>query len=218
MRAHLHLRAATFLEILDQLFAGFELGPGRLIAIEIADETNPEADVVHVIAVNVAAADLFDPALADFDLAVPCRRAVADDEMVGESIFHPADVAMIVIENAGASLPGPAVVNDDEFPARALHRRAADRVDVRRGQITIIRRLTRPRPPTAFYRRRRWGRLVALFLFEPGFFHRDVGGQRRLRWNWPWAWSRRRSWDSRSVDRRRTRSFDRLFGTWSRRT
>src|SRR6185437_15915862 len=140
MRADLH-SAAAFLEILDQLFAGFELGAGGLVAVEIADETNPEADVVHVIAVNVTAAHLPDPPLADLDLPVARRGSVADDEMIGEPVPHPADVAMVVIENARATLPRPAVVDDDEFPAVALDRRAADRVDVRGGEITIIRRL-----------------------------------------------------------------------------
>src|SRR4051794_17255610 len=117
MRTDLHLRAAALLQILDQLFAGFELSPRRLVAVEIADETNPEADVVHVIAVDVAAAHMLDPALADLDLAIPSRGPVADNELMSEPVPHPTDVAMIVIENAGASLPRPAVVNDDKFPA-----------------------------------------------------------------------------------------------------
>src|SRR3954447_8172824 len=120
MRTDLHLRAAAFLQIPDQLFAGFELGARRLVAIEIADETNPQADVVHVIAVDMTAAHLFDPALADLDLAIAGRGAVADDELIGETVLHPADVAMIIIENARASLPGPAIVDDNEFPAIAL--------------------------------------------------------------------------------------------------
>ena len=98
--------------------------------------------------------------------------------MVGEPVFHPANVAMIIIEHPRASLPGAAVVDDDEFPARPLHRRAADRVDVRRGQVPIIRRLPRKRPPALFHRRRRRGRLETLFLFEAGLFNRDVGRER----------------------------------------
>ena len=141
MWAHLHFRSATFLEILDQLFARFELGACRLVAIEIAHKTNPEPDVVHIIAVDMAATHLPNPPIADFDLAVPRRGAVANDEMISEPVPHPADVAMVVIENPGASLPRSTVVDDDKFPAVALHGRAPDRVDVRGGQITIIRRL-----------------------------------------------------------------------------
>ena len=173
MRAHRHF-ATTFLEIFDQLFAGFELGAGRLVAVEIADETNPEPDVVHVIAVNVTAAGLSHPAVADFDLAVPRRGAVADDEMIGEPVFHPANAAVIIIENLRAPLPGAAVVDDDEFPARPLDRRAPDRVDVRGGEITIVGRLPGKWPPTALDRRWGWRWLEPLFLFDPRLFHRDI--------------------------------------------
>ncbi len=180
MGADLHF-AATFLEIFDQLLARFQLRAGRLVAIEIADETNPEPDVVHVIAVDVAAAHLPGPTLADFDLAVARGSSVADHEMIREPVFHSADVAMVVVEDARASLPRPAVVDDDEFPAGALDRRTTDRVDVRGGEITIICRLARERPPAPLYRWRRWWRFVTLLLFEPGFFDGDVGGKRSLR-------------------------------------
>src|SRR5205085_5136630 len=74
MRAHGHLRAVDFAaanaQIADQLLAGFELRARRLIAVEIADETNAEPDVVHVIAVDVAATELVHPAIADLDLAI----------------------------------------------------------------------------------------------------------------------------------------------------
>src|SRR2546423_5343757 len=101
MRSHRHF-AAAFLEILDQLFARFELRPRRLVAVEIAHETNPEPDVVHVIAVDMAAAHLVNPAIADLDLAVAGGGAVADHEMIGEPVPHPADVAMIIIEHPRA--------------------------------------------------------------------------------------------------------------------
>src|SRR2546423_11913132 len=169
MRADLHF-AAAFPEVFDQFFAGFELGAGRLVAVEIADETNPEADVVHVIAVDVAAAHLPDPALTDLNLPVPRRSAVADDKLIGEPVPHPADVAMIVIENARASLARPAVVDDDEFPAVALDRRAADRVDVRGGEVKIVRRLPREGPPTAVYRRRGGGGVPGPVLVPTGVF------------------------------------------------
>ena len=180
MRTHLHF-PATFLQIFDQFFTRFELRARRLVAIEITDETNPESDVVHVIAVNVAPAHLLYPAVANLDLAVARGSAVADDEVISETVLHPANVPMIIIEHPGASLPRAAVVDDDEFPARALDWRAADRVDVRAGEVTIIRRLARERPPAPLYRRRRWRRFVALFLFESGFFDGDVGWKRSLR-------------------------------------
>ena len=61
---------AAFSQIINQLFAGLQLPTGRLIAIEIADQTNTERDVVQVIAVNVSAVYLTSPAIAHFDLAI----------------------------------------------------------------------------------------------------------------------------------------------------
>ncbi len=62
--------ATTLAQIANELFATIELRAGRLIAIEIADQTNAKGDIVQIVAVNVAAVDLTTPAIADFDLAV----------------------------------------------------------------------------------------------------------------------------------------------------
>ena len=137
MRAHLHFRPATFLEVFDQLFTRFELGARRLVAIEIADETNPEPDVVHVIAVDVAAAHLADPAIADLDLAVPRRGSVSDDEMVGQAIPHPPNLAVIIIESSCVALPRAAVVDDDVAPAAPGNRCAINRPANGSRQISI---------------------------------------------------------------------------------
>ena len=61
---------AAFSQIINQLFAGLQLPAGRLIAIEIAHQTNAERDVVQVIAVNVSAVYLTAPAITHFDLAI----------------------------------------------------------------------------------------------------------------------------------------------------
>ena len=61
---------AALLQISNQLLARFELRTGRLIAIEIAHETNAERDVVQIIAVHMPAVYLAPPSIADFDLAV----------------------------------------------------------------------------------------------------------------------------------------------------
>ena len=79
---------------------------------------------------NVAAPRLPHPAIADFDLAVTRRGPIADHEMIGQAVPHPAHTPMIIIENPRASLPRAAVVHDDEFPAGPLHRRAPDRFNV----------------------------------------------------------------------------------------
>ena len=62
--------STALLQIPSQFLARFELRARRLVAIEIAHEANTEPDVVHVIAVDMAAARLAHPAVADFDLAV----------------------------------------------------------------------------------------------------------------------------------------------------
>ena len=171
---------AALLQIPNQLLARFELRAGRLVAIEIAHETNAEPDVVHIIAVHVAAVNLAAPAIADFDLAVARRGPVSDDEMVGQAIPHAPNLAVIIIESSRVALPRAAVVHDDKFPASALDRRSSNRVDSRTGQIMIVRRLPRPRPE-ATLRRRWWRRFEALFLFQAGFFNRDIRRQRGLR-------------------------------------
>src|SRR5205807_10474591 len=55
--------AATLAKITNQLFATFELRARRLVAIEIADQTNSECNVVEIIAVHVPAVDLPAPAI-----------------------------------------------------------------------------------------------------------------------------------------------------------
>ena len=68
---------------------------------------------------NVASVDLTPPAVANFNFAVTGGGAVADDEMVGEPVAHPANIMVIVVEDAGVALPGSAVVHDDKSPAVA---------------------------------------------------------------------------------------------------
>lgn len=52
------------------------------VAIEIADEANPEGNVIEIIAVDMPAIELPGPAIPDFNLAVAGRTAVANHEMV----------------------------------------------------------------------------------------------------------------------------------------
>jgi hypothetical protein len=117
---------ATFSQISDQLFAGFELAARWLIAIEIAHQANAERNVVQVIAVHMSAVDLTPPAIAHFDLAIAGRGAVADDEVIGESVSHSADVPVVIIEDPGAALSCPAVVHNDELPTTAQDQGAID--------------------------------------------------------------------------------------------
>jgi len=153
---------ATFSQIIDQLFAGLELAAGRLIAIEIAHQTNAERDVVQIITVDVSAVDLTPPAIAHFNRAIAGRGAVADDEMISESVPHSAHVPVIIIENPGAALSCAAVVHNDELPTTAHHRRAIDFATDRPRKITISDFRPRPEPPAATRRWSRRRRLVTL--------------------------------------------------------
>ena len=130
----------TILQISDQFLRRFELRARRLLPVEIAHQANAEADVVHIIAVNVAAAGLPNPAVPDFDLAIACRRPISDHEVVSQAVPHPANAPMIIIEDARAALPSAAVVHNDKFPAGALHWRATDGLDICRRKITIVGR------------------------------------------------------------------------------
>ena len=121
--------AAPLPQIIDQLFARAQLVGRRLIAIEVADETDSERDVVEVITVNVAAVDLPPPTIANFNFSVARGTAISNDEVVGETILHSAHVPMIIIEHACIALPCATVVHDDELPATPFHRSAPDRFD-----------------------------------------------------------------------------------------
>ena len=125
--------AAALAQIADQFLATFELRAHWLIAIEIADQADPERDVVEIIAMHVAAVDLPSPTIAHFDLPIAGRCSIADDKMVGETILHASHMSMVIIEGRGIALPRAAVVHDDEFPAPTLDRRFSNRVDRRAG-------------------------------------------------------------------------------------
>ena len=78
---------------------------------------------------HMATVDLPTPAIAHLNLAVGRRCPVADDEVIGESVAHAANISMVIIENPRVALPGAAVVHDNELPATPLHWRATDFFD-----------------------------------------------------------------------------------------
>ena len=121
--------AATVAQVADEFFARVELCARWLVPIKIAYQTNAERNVVQIIAVHMAAIDLTPPAIAHFDLSVARGSAVADHEMVGKTILHPADVPMIIIKNARVSLPRAAIVHHNELPATPFHGCASDGFD-----------------------------------------------------------------------------------------
>jgi hypothetical protein len=70
-------------QVTNEFIQRFKLSVGWEIAIEIADQANANTDIVQVIAVDVAARQLLDPSVTNFDLAIPSGCTVADDKMVG---------------------------------------------------------------------------------------------------------------------------------------
>jgi len=62
--------AAAVSQVANEFLTRVELRARRLVPIEIAYKTNPERDIVQIIAVHMASVDLAPPAIADFDLTV----------------------------------------------------------------------------------------------------------------------------------------------------
>jgi len=89
-------------------------GVGLMVA-EVADEADADGDFIQAFACEVTALDLFDPALAHFDLAIARVGAVADDEVVRHSVLH-STLFVIGIEDAGVPATRATVVDHDVFP------------------------------------------------------------------------------------------------------
>lgn len=62
--------ADTSPKIADELVEGFVFGFCGQIAIEIAYQTDADRNIVQIVAVNMATAELAKPAIPNFDLAV----------------------------------------------------------------------------------------------------------------------------------------------------
>ena len=110
-----------------------------MIAIKVADQTNPKSDVVQIIAVHVAAVDLTPPAIAYFDLPVACRCSIANDEVVGKAVLHMTNMPMIVIKDARVALTRATVVHHNHLPAgvAVIGRGAIDFRTDRAGEIAV---------------------------------------------------------------------------------
>lgn len=165
---------AAFPQIIDQLFARLQLTPRRLTAIKIAYQTNAERDVVQIVAVHMPAIDLAPPAIAHFDLAVARGSAITDDEMIGEPVLHPANMPVVIIENAGATLPSATVVHDNELPAAPHHRRPIDFISHRPRKVPVSNFRPRPEPPTTTTRRRARRRFVTLITEKSRLLDLDL--------------------------------------------
>ena len=129
-------------EGVDEFDQGGRLAGVGLMVTEVPDETDADGDFIQAFACKVPALDLFDPALANFDLAIARVGAVADDEVVCHSVFHPT-LFVIGIEDAGVPATRAAVVDHDVFPIAEVifgrvdlgfNRRNEDQFGRRRGR------------------------------------------------------------------------------------
>ena len=82
--------------------------------------------------------------------------------MVSQSVWHPADISMVVVEDARITLARTAVMNDDVLPAIARHARIVDSLSHRRCEIL----------PVHVAAAARGGHKVFL-LFRAGFLNYD---------------------------------------------
>jgi hypothetical protein len=124
------LRFATSVaEVPDELLACVELCARWLVSIEIAYQTNPERDVVEIVAVHMTAVDLAAPAIADFDLAIAGRCAVPNHEVIGKAVLHPPNMLVVIIKDTRIALPGATVVDNNKLPATPFYWRTPDSID-----------------------------------------------------------------------------------------
>lgn len=87
---------------------------------------------MHMAAVNLAS-----PTITDLDFAVAGGSAIANDEMVGETVFHSTHPTMVIVEHTRVTLSCAAVMDDDEFPPVAGYRRASNLFDNGSGEIAV---------------------------------------------------------------------------------
>ena len=84
---------------------------------------------------HVSSAELPEPAIADFYLAIARRCAVADDKMVSKPVWHVTDIAVVIIEDPSISLSSSTVVDDNVLPPIANDARVIDRRTNSRRQV-----------------------------------------------------------------------------------
>jgi len=115
---------------------------------------------------HMAAIDLATPAIADLDLAIPGGGAVANNEMVGETVGHPSHVAMVVVEDASVALTSAAIMHDDKAPAFAQNGGAIDFTTDRTGHVVVM------------FSEKMEGQRKSARLLVAGFFYDDLRGFR----------------------------------------
>ncbi len=114
-----------------------QLALARGAALEVPDQADADAPAVVLLGPHVSAVQLTQPAGTELDRALGGIPAVADDEMVGESVRHPAPPVRGVVDR-GVAVLNRAVVGDDVAPPAGLDPQLRGRArhggdDARRG-------------------------------------------------------------------------------------
>ena len=109
----------------------------------------------------MSAVQLPHPAVSDFNLTIARGGAVANDEMVGKTVWHPAHMTMVIVEDASVALAGTAVMHDDVFPSVTRDPRVVDRFADCRSEVL-------PEDASAA---RSWDKV--LLCFRSGFLNND---------------------------------------------
>jgi hypothetical protein len=94
----------------------FQRGP-RLF--EVPNETDANPDLVDLLAMNVAALDLPEPARANFNFSIAGINSVADHKVIRQAVLHPT-LPMRTTVDGGIALSNGAVMRHNPLPpARA---------------------------------------------------------------------------------------------------
>lgn len=124
-----HGAVVQFAPLLESLYERGEalhlFGCGGF-CVEVADQANSEAHLVLSLAGEVAAVELAYPAVPGVDCSVLHAVSVADNEMVGETVFHVAHAGMVIGHAFDGGLRRRAVMDDDSFPASRFDRRVGN--------------------------------------------------------------------------------------------
>src|SRR5688572_29815886 len=120
MRGERRTREAGLLnEFAQKRFQAFHLPRGGPFLLEVADQANPDAGHVELLARQMSALDLFFPPVADGNLAVAHAASVPDEKMIRHAIFHVALLAMETIDPARCGGSRGGVMNHNVLPGAA---------------------------------------------------------------------------------------------------
>jgi hypothetical protein len=122
-------------KIPEKLIECFVLCLGGKIAIEISNQADADRNIVKIVTVDVTARELNDPAIANLNLAVARRAAIANNEVICQSIWHAPDPPVVIVEYSRVPLSRAAVMDNQVLPAAARHSGVINRFPNRRREV-----------------------------------------------------------------------------------